>query len=537
MNVDPFIPWTLQHSSVARLMHIIEAFTQFDRYQASAGIQQAAQVVADTIREAGIPSVEIHNFTADNRQQWWNFCAPLAWTPLHAKLTVPGKPLFGVDHLTQPFALATYSQAVSNKNYRLCTPHQEVFTPQDLVIIPAKDFFRLDWQSHLCDRSAGGFVTDAFARYDERSHGHYRGRIELAPTTTLFAFSLLPAELSDLQATLSSINCAEVDISIDSTADMPVVSACLPGTEQQQEIWLTAHLCHARAGANDNASGVSVMLETARLIVQLLAQEKIPPLRYGLRFVSGPEFTGVAALQYRLRHRRAPLAVINLDMVGEDQALCESPFCIERPPEALCGTLVHLTEKLTKEVFEHTALGGGSWLAMPFQGFSDHALFMTHLDNRRNAPAVQLGHIHDRFNHCAADTPDKVSPLELQRTLAVVVPLILQLQHHMPQQLAPQQSAASPMSVSGLHWSGPLNLRAFIQSLPNGVRVPLQQQINRDKMCLALLHNCLIGANERPWQQIFAELCISLNLPADNDLHALFNAIFHPASHLSGGKQ
>ncbi|MDE8755254.1 DUF4910 domain-containing protein [Pectobacterium polaris] len=528
MNIDPFILWTLKHSSVSNLMNIIEVFSEIDRYQASIGIQQAARIVADTARKAGVPLVEIHNFTADNKQQWWSFCAPLSWTPMHAKLTVPGKPEFNVDHSMLPFALATYSRGASGKKYRLCTPQQDTFTPEDLVIIPAADFFHRNWQSYLCECGAAGFVTDAFARYDEYTKSYYRGRIELTPGTQLFAFSLLPAELMSLQATLPTINHAEVEILIDTTADMPVVSACLPGVEPQHEIWLTAHLCHARAGANDNASGVSVLLEAARLIAQLQAQKTIPQLRYALRFVSGPEFTGVAALQHQLSHLPAPLAVINLDMVGEDQALCESPFCIERPPEEFDGTLVQLTEALTEAVFEHTASVGGRWLTIPFQGFSDHALFMTHGDNRRNAPAIQIGHIDDRFNHCAADTPDKVSPLELQRTLAVVVPLILQLQRHTPQQLAPIQHITSPREASGLHWSGPLNLRAFIETLPESIRIPLQQRISRNKMYLALLHNCLIGADTRPWQHIFTEVCNSLCLPADDDLQALFNALFPP---------
>ncbi|MEQ9899863.1 DUF4910 domain-containing protein [Pectobacterium punjabense] len=535
MSIDPFILWTLKHSSVTNLMNIIEVFSEIDRYQASIGIQQAAQIVADAARKAGVPVVEIHNFTADNKRQWWSFCAPQSWTPMHARLTVPGKPEFTIDHSMLPFALATYSREASGKSYRLCTPQQDTFTPHDLVIIPAADFFHRNWQSDLCKSGAAGFITDAFARYDEHTQSYYRGRIELTPGTPLFAFSLLPAELMSLLATLTTISLAEVDILIDTTADMPVVSACQPGVEPQHEIWLTAHLCHARAGANDNASGVSVLLEAARLIAQLQSQKVIPPLRYTLRFVSGPEFTGVAALQYQLRHLPAPLVVINLDMVGEDQALCESPFCIERPPEAFDGTLVQLTEMLTEAVFTHTISGGGRWLTIPFQGFSDHALFMTHQDNHRNAPAIQIGHIDDRFNHCAADTPDKVSPLELQRTLSVVVPLILHLQRHTPQQLAPGQTITSPKQPSNMHWSGPLNLRAFIETLPDSIRIPLQQRISRNKMYLALLHNCLIGADTRPWQHIFTEVCNSLCLPADDDLHTLFDALFHPSFHIPGG--
>ncbi|WP_161973542.1 DUF4910 domain-containing protein [Pantoea agglomerans] len=522
LKIDPLILQTFDQCSVSHMMMIVDRFSLYDRYQASAGIQKAAEVIASAARKANVPLVEIHQFKADNQPQWWSFRAPLSWTPLRARMTMQGSPAFVIDHVALPFALATYSHAACGKQFRLCSHDKNILTARDVVVIPAADFFLRNWEHDLSTRGAAGFVTDAFARYDEYKDCFYRGRIELAPGSPLFAFSLLPNEQSHLLTAISSSDIVEIDIVIDTTEDMPVFSACLPGIESQHEIWVTAHLCHARAGANDNASGVSVMIEAARLINQWQEANLISPLRYTLRLVSGPEFTGVAALQHEMRHKPAPLAVINLDMVGEDQELCESPFCIERPPVSFDETLVNICEALASEVFVHTCSEGGNWMFTSFLGFSDHALFMNHHDTHRNAPAIQIGHINDRFNHTAADTTDKVSPLELKRTLAVVVPLILKLQNYSHEQLSLRSDFPSTGVSTVPEWSGPLNLRDFIESLPNKIRMPFQHRVRHNKFYLALLHNCLIVGCTGPWELVFNDICNNLGLPEDDDLKDLF---------------
>ena len=79
---------------------------------------------------------------------------------------------------------------------------------------------------------------------------------------------------------------------------------------------LTAHLCHPRPSANDNASGVAALLAAAGCW---------PTLPGGggcaVRFLWGPEFLGIAAYLHDVVHAgRAPVPVLalNVDMAGED---------------------------------------------------------------------------------------------------------------------------------------------------------------------------------------------------------------------------
>jgi hypothetical protein len=117
--------------------------------------------------------------------------------------------------------------------------------------------------------------------------------------------------------------------------------------------------------------------------------------------------------------RSVPGAVINLDMVGED-ARCGGRFIVERSPDLRPSLINPMAEEIVREVFAQTGGGTGVWQAIPFMGFSDHALFA---DAATPAPAVQFCHPADRFNHSAADTLDKVSPVEMLRSTAAAAAL------------------------------------------------------------------------------------------------------------------
>ncbi|MBL0220349.1 MAG: DUF4910 domain-containing protein [Myxococcales bacterium] len=197
---------------------------------------------------------------------------------------------------------------------------------------------------------------------------------------------------------------------------MPVVTGVLPGREAG-EVWLTSHLCHPRPGANDNASGAAALLGVAAA----LAERRGRDLDRSVRFVWGPEFLGVAALLHerfeRFGRDGRPIAVINLDMVGEDPVQCGVPLVVERAPDWCPSIITPLAEHVVEEVFAQTSAHAGTWRAGPFYGFSDHALFANFTDPSSRSPAVQLWHPGDPFNHSAADSLDKVSAVELLRAI------------------------------------------------------------------------------------------------------------------------
>lgn len=531
-----WLEWALSASNETAMFNVIHALGKFDRYQASQGIMAAAELVLQSAIEKGLCDATIHHFAASGEECWWDFPAPMAWTPLKATLSLHHPPC-ELNHQTEPFTLATYSVAASGQ-YRVVLPDEVNDLTGKIVVIPAADYQPAGLLAGLRQRGAVGFITDAFARFDPDSGRYWRGRLELPPGCELFAFSVLPDELHALSCAETEVH---VEIVINDEATMPVVSAFIPGLPQEGEIWVTAHLCHSRAGANDNASGVSASLEIAELMQRLM--NILAPLRYSLRFIWGPEFLGVAAMQYKRRHLPGPIAVINLDMVGEDPERCGSPMCIELPPVRLASPLGEMAEMLMQDVFALTARHPGTWLSLPFHGFSDHALFVNHSDAQRNCPAIQLCHINDRFNHTAADLPDKVSAIEMKRTVAVALTLIIQLQALDPEQIMPPRQAPAPEDggVVG-QWEGPLNLRKLVQQLKEPLRPSIERLIAEDKRYLALLHLCAIGADGRKREVLLRESADSVGLTLPNEAAALLSSLFdasdyfeiYSATHFTG---
>jgi hypothetical protein len=245
------------------------------------------------------------------------------------------------------------------------------------------------------------------------------------------------------------------------------------------------------------------------------------------------------------------LAVLNLDMVGEDQALCGSPFTVERCPDFRPDLLTPLAEQAVAQVFEATRSQGGVWRSAPFMGFSDHALFAAQELAR---PAVQLCHVPDRFNHSAADTLDKVSPLEMQRSMAAAATIceLLIAPEHLPRSqlsaivdgwcaaeqrqieslveryagqthdgwanelraAAAQQAHALRLLASGSaqpdattppagtralfpRFSGPFNARGMTEELSPASRRALSEMVRTDKLSLAMLSQLALRADGR----------------------------------------
>jgi aminopeptidase YwaD len=205
--------------------------------------------------------------------------------------------------------------------------------------------------------------------------------------------------------------------------EINTVSARIPG-ETEEEVVLLAHLCHPQGACNDNASGSAVVLETARTLQSLIADGTLPRPRRGIRFLLVPEMLGFAAY---LAHNEALIpnmvAALNLDMVGEDQALCGSTMLVEQAP----GPSASFADDLVKRLLEDTSDGatnvtglvgdsGGRHATAPFSGGSDNCLLV---DPSVGVPCPMIIQWPDKFYHTSADTIDKVDPAMLARVGAV----------------------------------------------------------------------------------------------------------------------
>jgi hypothetical protein len=572
---------------IDQVMAHLAQISAHDRYQASRGIEEAASLVADAACGIGLADVSIERFPADGTTRWWSFRAPLSWTPSVARLEVwVGEcRLLEIDHARQPFSIAAYSATtppggVMARLLNIGSSPQTANVAGAIAVIGQPEFARRDLVPELTRGGAIGFVTDGAFRSGSLDL-EIRRRIELDPGTSLFAFSLTPRELRLVQTWAHEGAAARVIVDVDRTATMPVVTGVLPGQSSEKEIWLTAHLCHPRPGANDNASGVAALLGIAAAQVASRAGHACYRSQRAIRFFWGPEFLGMAAMiQQRmglLGRVNLPAAVINLDMVGEDQSLCGGPFLIERNPDCYPALISPIAEDVVRQVFAQTDKHPGTWRYAPFTGFSDHSLFA---DPNIGCAAVQLCHSPDRFNHSEADSLDKVSAVEMLRSTVAGATLaqILASDDALPASVVDrivrdwcarelsdaervalryerlaggawgrrlvryiEQGNAAMLALLGGEvtgrsndledrlacspddpvlmgsWSGPFNARAMLAELPGGTRSAVSSLIRSDKNNIALLLNFAIRADGRRNQsEIVDETAFAFRRPIDD---------------------
>ncbi len=394
----------------------VAALCEHDRYQASAGIDAAAAYVADRAEAAGLVDVTVLRFPADGTRRWWTFAAPPRWTPLRASVHVAGEPL--LRYPQRPYSLAANSAA--SRPRRLPVVRWSAAERPD----PAGALVILDDAAlppvlgELVARGAAGVVTDPLAGRSQRWPGQV-GRIELPAGCPLFAFSATEPELVVLRGATHADVAVEVSREVGT---LPVVTGRLPGTgryDDRGELLLSAHLCHPRPSANDNASGVAALLGIARAHAALGVGAPV-------RFVWGPEFVGMAAYLHDVVHagRAArPVAAVNVDLAGQDQRRCGGPLVIERAPDELPSPLSAVAQRCAALIPPVARSYSGAvpcdtwaWRATPYVGASDHAILA---GRPTECPAISLGHWPDAANHTSADILDLVDPDELRRTATI----------------------------------------------------------------------------------------------------------------------
>jgi hypothetical protein len=205
---------------------------------------------------------------------------------------------------------------------------------------------------------------------------------------------------------------------------MDVVVAHIRGGKRgSEEIALSAHLDHPKESANDNASGSAAILDIARSLNELITSGRLPRPERSIRLIWVPEYYGTVAYMDAHPELRGPalggtfLANLNLDMVGENLELLHSKMVLTRTPSSIPSALNDVVENMAQMVDGmdvRTPRGSQSafnYRLVPHSGGSDHNMFID-----RKIPGMMINHDPDYTHHTSEDTPDKVDPVELERS-------------------------------------------------------------------------------------------------------------------------
>jgi hypothetical protein len=416
---------------------------RFHRIQASTMFHDSAEHVRSELRKMDLRDARIERFTADGRHTYWTYTSPVGWEVRSAELVLlePERKVLA-SYMDCPQSLHTYSKGTSKQGVVAQLVDVGAGTePKDYAGKKVRGKFVLAsgramsvHQEAVHKRGAAGVITDTMPyefpgvreSLDVPDAHAYQG---IWPDAKMlnklaFGFSLSKRQGNHLRGLLKSSKKVELKAVVDARlfpGHEEVVTATIKGSELPgEEIFLIAHLCHPKPGANDNASGSGAVLEIARTITTLLRAGKIARPKRTIRFLWVPETLGTVA--YLAAHEDVPsrfVAGVNLDMVGEDQEKCGSVLQMTKTPDSLPSFLNDymndVYERSLKSLDKMVGLGLVSkfrFSATRFSGGSDHAEFTT---STTRVPCVSFTQWPDKFYHTSMDTMDNVSEDSMRR--------------------------------------------------------------------------------------------------------------------------
>ena len=220
--------------------------------------------------------------------------------------------------------------------------------------------------------------------------------------------------------------------------NMEVVTAFIPGTDPNAgEVIFSAHSFEGivKQGANDNISGSAGILEAARILNTLIGDGRLPKPKRTIRFVWGPEFSGIGKWAGEHKEIMArTLANINMDMVGEWLSKNQAFFCLMR---TTFGN-PHYINDVMENIYRYIGEGNreriqnrGDFYKVPVRvvapfgadepfwysiethyGASDHEVFN---DWGVGVPGIMMIAWPDRWYHTTGDTADKSDATQMKR--------------------------------------------------------------------------------------------------------------------------
>jgi len=297
------------------------------------------------------------------------------------------------------------------------------------------------WNFAVRARGAAGVISAAIAPYtrpNETPDVLQWGSINYVESLHSFAFKATPRVAERLRAELAkgpvSLH-VEVETRFHRRPNRTLIVEIPGRTQPEQRVVLVAHV--QEPGANDNASGCGTLLATALAMQDGIRSGRIPAPARTITFLWVDEISG--SRQWVKDHPdqlKGVVAMLSLDMTGEDTAKTGGTFLIEKQPDPSAiwdrpsdphsewgagkvdpaivkGSFLndlHLAVALRRARDTRWVVGTN-----PYEGGSDHTVF-----TMAGVPAVLNWHFTDRYYHTNLDTIDKVSASEMQHVAIVV---------------------------------------------------------------------------------------------------------------------
>lgn len=297
------------------------------------------------------------------------------------------------------------------------------------------------WQQAVRARGAAGVISTDLARYtrsEDTPDVLQWGNIPFDEALKSFGFKATPrvaARLRDALAKGAVTLHAEIATTFHRRPNRTLIVEIPGRVRPEQRVVLVAHV--QEPGANDNASGCGTLLAAALGMHDAMSRGALPPPARTITFLWVDEIRGSEQwIKDNGERIQQVVAMLSLDMTGEDTAKTGGTFLIEKEPDP--------SALWDRPSDPHSAWGAskvdpaivrGSFLndlhlgvalrrardtgwvvrTNPYEGGSDHTVF-----TRAGVPALLNWHFTDRYYHTNLDTIDKMSAGEMQHVAIAV---------------------------------------------------------------------------------------------------------------------
>jgi aminopeptidase YwaD len=297
------------------------------------------------------------------------------------------------------------------------------------------------WARAVRERGAAGVISTEIARYtrpESTPDVLQWGSIPYDEVRRSFAFKSTPRAAARLRRALAA---GPVQLHVDIATTFHgkpnrTLVAEIPGAARSQErVVLVAHV--QEPGANDNASGSGTLLSLAVAAQEAISRGTLPRPQRTITFLWLDEIRGSQQwLKQDPARAGSVVAMMSLDMTGQDTAKTGGTFLIEKMPDP---SAIHvrpsdphsewgagkIDPSLVKGHFlndfhlavalRHARETGWVVRTNPYEGGSDHTVF-----TEAGVPALLNWHFTDRYYHTNLDTLDKTSAETMKRVATVV---------------------------------------------------------------------------------------------------------------------
>ncbi len=424
-----------------RALSTVAFVEQFYRLPGNRGFNASIDTVARLLEQAGF--VPESRARPDDRLIYRVEEFPMAlpaWSPLDASVHIVGE--------TDPVLTWATNHNMLPSNSHSTPPGGIEAELVDVGAGTADDFGRVDVRGKVVmgDANLGQLVTRAYAAGALGAMAPQRlpAYNQQAKNTTAIQFSgitrdtdqktwgvFLHTQARDrLRATLARGPVrvrVRIETVFEQSPERAIVAEIRGASRPEERMVYSAHV--QEPGANDNASGVGLLAEMARVAAGLVREGTLTPQRT-MTFLWGNEIQWTRRYLAQDSVRRAGVKWgMSLDMVGENTALTGGTFLIEKmkDPSAVWvrgedqhsewgGSRVSASDIVAHWFNDFSRqrclaqAGQSDWVVKsnPYEGGSDHTPFIN-----AGIPAVLFWHFTDQFYHTDRDRIEMVSPTTL----------------------------------------------------------------------------------------------------------------------------